>query len=129
MPIRSNPSAAPSPCSWLDTPCPAFTNPARAPAPPLLLYGAELSSRRRQLVQEQQGALAVRKSLSAEIGQLMKAKQTDEADKLKMRVEEANMAAARAEEELVVVRQDGRGGQRAVVAFGRVVWWLMVWSV
>lgn len=88
-----------------------------------------MSSRRRQLVQEQQGALAVRKSLSAEIGQLMKAKQTDEADKLKMRVEEANMAAARAEEELVVVRQDGRGGQRAVVAFGRVVWWLMVWSV
>lgn len=80
-------------------------------------------------MQEQQGALAVRKSLSAEIGQLMKAKQTDEAERLKMRVEEANMAAARAEEELVVVRQDGRGGQRAVVAFGRVVWWLMVWSV
>lgn len=95
----------------LATPSPheAHCSPESRPDAFLLVHATELSARRRQLVQEQQGALAVRKSLSAEIGQLMKAKQTDEADRLKLRVEEANMAAARAEEELVVVREE-RGG-------------------
>lgn len=54
-------------------------------------------------MQQQQSALTVRKSLSAEIGQLMREKKTAEAEKLKLQVEEANMRAARAEEELVVV--------------------------
>lgn len=62
-----------------------------------------MSARRKELVQQQQSALTVRKSLSAEIGQLMREKKTAEAEKLKLQVEEANMRAARAEEELVVV--------------------------
>lgn len=62
-----------------------------------------LNLRRKELVKDQQAALAVRKTLSAEIGKLMKQKANEEAEKLKSQVEVANMQAAAAEEQLVEV--------------------------
>jgi len=60
----------------------------------------DLYLRRKELVKEQQGALTQRKSLSAEIGKLMREKQDAEAAKLKTQVEYANSVASTAEEQL-----------------------------
>ena len=65
-----------------------------------------LNVRRKELVKEQQGALAQRKTLSAEIGKLMKEKKDEEATKLKSQVEYANNIAAGAEEKLLSLEQE-----------------------
>jgi seryl-tRNA synthetase len=64
---------------------------------------AALNLRRKELVKQQQGALTQRKSLSAEIGKLMREKKAEEAEALKRQVEEANKVAAAAEEQLTQV--------------------------
>ena len=61
-------------------------------------------------MREQQSALGVRKTLSAEIGKLMREKKEEEASQLKLKVEEANQVAAKAEEELVLVSREGLPG-------------------
>lgn len=65
-----------------------------------------LNRRRKELVKEQQGALAQRKMLSAEIGKLMKEKKNEEATKLKSQVEYASSVAATAEEQLLDLEQE-----------------------
>jgi seryl-tRNA synthetase len=47
---------------------------------------AALNGRRKELIKEQQSALAVRKAVSADIGKLLREGRADEADKLKLQV-------------------------------------------
>lgn len=67
----------------------------------------ELSSFRTEQVKIQQAALTIRKSISQEIGKLMRNKEenAEKIDALKQEVEEANKKASNADEELVTIEE------------------------
>ncbi|CAM9112690.1 unnamed protein product [Choristocarpus tenellus] len=66
----------------------------------------ELMQSRRELIREKDSALNTRKTLSAQIGKLLKGGQTDEAEVLKQEVESANIVADRAEDSLNKVDEE-----------------------
>eukprot|EP00638_Chattonella_subsalsa_P003413 CAMPEP_0117757856 /NCGR_PEP_ID=MMETSP0947-20121206/15003_1 /TAXON_ID=44440 /ORGANISM="Chattonella subsalsa, Strain CCMP2191" /LENGTH=453 /DNA_ID=CAMNT_0005577875 /DNA_START=213 /DNA_END=1574 /DNA_ORIENTATION=- len=69
----------------------------------------ELDIVRRELIQVRDKSLNVRKTLSAEIGKLMKAGDTEGADEKKKEVEAANIASKDAEEKLSKIEEELTG--------------------